>query len=127
MLQLLDGYHHNSEWDASPRTDDTYAFLIPAFFEMATYAIGAMTPALSRETERPSAEAGLADDPKLPKVFEACILACQCMITVCLAETEHLGMGDGGLLRAMREARRGDKYFIEVLIGTSPTFRAYTK
>jgi hypothetical protein len=58
----------------------------------------------------------LEDDPKLPRVFEAAIVVCQCMITVCLAETEHLGVGDG-LLNAVREATVDGKQFVEVLIG----------
>lgn len=72
-----------------------------------------MTPGVPR-----SGQEAVDDDPKLPRVFEAAIVLCQCMITVCLAETEHLGVGSGGLLKAVREARVEGKQFVEVLIGT---------
>ncbi|KAJ9125680.1 hypothetical protein QFC22_000642 [Naganishia vaughanmartiniae] len=119
LLQLLDGYHHNADWDAgtsTPSQRNGYSFLIPTFFTMADYAIAAMTPSIAR-TEQD--QQTLDDDPKLPKVFEACILVCQCMITVCLAETEHAAQTAKGLLSAIRTAREGDKHFISVLIGES--------
>lgn len=81
---------------------------------MAEYAIIAMTPSIA-QTERD--QQTLDDDPKLPKVFEACILVCQCMITVCLAETEHAAQTARGLLTTIRTAREGEKHFISVLIG----------
>lgn len=117
LLRLLDGYHHNADWDAetsAPSQRNGYSFLIPAFFTMAEYAIAAMTPSIA-STERD--QQTLDDDPKLPKVFEACILVCQCMITVCLAETEHAAQTARGLLSAIRTARECDKDFITVLIG----------
>lgn len=83
---------------------------------MAMYAVAAMTPSIAR-TE--ADQQTLDDDPRLPKVFEACIVACQCMITVCLAETEHMTADGGGMLQRIRTAKQGDKYFIEVLIGMS--------
>ncbi|KAJ9109344.1 hypothetical protein QFC21_000673 [Naganishia friedmannii] len=115
LLQLLDGYHHNADWDAgtSAPQRNGYSFLIPAFFAMSEYAIAAMTPSIAQTEQDQQA---LDDDPKLPKVFEACILVCQCMITVCLAETEHEAQTAKGLLSAIRSASEGDKHFISVLI-----------
>lgn len=114
LLQLLDGYHHSSDWDSpapSPH-NETYAFLIPAFYDLARYAVAAMTPGVPRNGR------DLEDDPKLARVLEAAIVVCQCLITVCLAETEHLAVGDE-LLSAVREAKEGERQFVEVLIGTS--------
>lgn len=85
---------------------------------MASYAIAAMTPSVApSEADQQT----LDDDPRLPKVFEGCIVACQCMITVCLAETEHLSTEGEGLLQRIRTAKQGDKSFIELLIGTYPS------
>jgi hypothetical protein len=83
---------------------------------MATYAISAMTPSIARTDAE---QQTLDDDPRLPKVFEACIVACQCMITVCLAETDHMSVEGGGMLQRIRTAKQGEKYLIEVLIGMS--------
>ncbi|KAI5451876.1 hypothetical protein NCC49_001178 [Naganishia albida] len=120
LLQLLDGYHHSSDWDSpapSPH-NETYAFLIPAFYDLARYAVAAMTPGVPRNGR------DLEDDPKLARVLEAAIVVCQCLITVCLAETEHLAIGDE-LLSAVREAKEGERQFVEVLIDllrTTETF-----